>query len=446
MIVSGTKQCLMDQLLVSMNKSKSAKEGFGLADFLRCSVIEEDTVSAMEEELPSVIVGSCCRSCKSTKPFQSGSDSSRSCSDCGAVNQDCELVSLTHTKACPSIDDPTTTADEVRDVNHLGGVETASQTVRRHVVDCAASTLSVRAKRRLGVAQADAEIKRRAVQDHRATIKVSQASERFNRAVQIAIHKFFSGVKAHETLQSLVRKTAFDVILKNQAHQECCDPSTCDLHVADTSAAIFALVLIRVLAEDASVAHGALAEVGKLELLRIVDSANSAICHQEGGVAVSKATQGIRLTLATTDITIPCTGAVPTGLLIAKTESTDSLASKTVFSIRDSIWASYNLIRFSSSLRDYTLRALGSGMLETWVDSLSLSADLTAAILLASCARMRAQTSSVASSVLTSDVTKTEKQLQTASNSSKVSAYVVEAVSNEVRGHLDVEVYEHDDL
>lgn len=446
MLVSSTRVSVMDMLIYKMSRPKGPSEGFGICDFLRKTKIDEDATLVEDEELPSYLIGKCCRACQSTKPFQRGSDSSLSCTDCGVVNQNAEFVALTHTKACSAADDPTTTADEVRETQHMGGVETSSQTVNRHSLDCSASSLSIRAKRRLGVGQADAEVKRRAVQDHRATIKVSQASDRFNRSAQLAIHNFFASNPAHETFQSLVRKTAFNVILRNQQHGDYCNECTCDLHVVDVPAAVFALVLIRVLAEDASVLPSSNVEVGKLDLLRLVDSANSTVRRQGAAMVVSKATQGIRLTLATQDITVPCTGSTPTGVAIAKTESTESLSSKPVFGIRDSVWASYNLARFSSSLRDHTLRSLGSGRLETWVVSVVLPTDLTAAVLLAACAAVRKKNSHVASPVLTSDVVKTQTQLESVSKASKVSSCVVETMKTQVLECLEVEAQEDDEL
>ena len=443
MIVSSQNQSIFDRLVDSFGAKREPRNGFCLAAFLR-RAMTHDNVTEIEEDTMCVMIGSCCRFCNSTTPFSRGEDSSQSCVDCGAVNEEHELVSLSHMKACAATDDPTTTGDNYSNIS-ADGVESAAQTVERHRLNAKVSSLPVHTKRRLKIGRAEAEVKRQAIQDHRKSVKINQASDRFNRAVQLAIHKFFDGVSAHDSIQSHIRKSAFEIIIRNQTHAEFCDPATCDLHVCDVPAAVFSAVLVRVTCENMISSSSAFPDVGKLDILRILDSANATVRHQEGGVVISKATQAIRLTLATSDCSIPCTGVNTTTTSFTKTDSAESLSSKPVFAIRDAIWAEYNLCKLSPALRDHTLRCLGTGRLETWISCTTFSSDVTAAVLLVACAALRKEKSLQQSPALSSDVEKTSRQLDATCSASRVSRSLLTAMTTEVREYIDVSTLEDDD-
>lgn len=448
MLVVGKKPSEFDHIWNKYAARKGAREGFGVGDkYLQQDTKYEDDV-LMEEDTACFIVGARCRACRSTKGFARGTDSSQSCVECGVVNEEREFVSLSHVKACPASDDPTTTADDSHTVSYGScSVEAASQTTSRHAYDAGGSLLSTRAKRRLGVTHAASEVKRQAVQDHRANVKVSQASDRFNRATQLALHKFFQTVSAHESLLSHIRKTAFDVIVRSQEHAQICDPTTCDLNVTNAPAGVFAVMLVRVLCENLAQSRAsAIPEVGKLDLFKLIDAANGATLRQDRGITVSRTIQAITLTLAMTDTTSACrAGKATQTLTLTNSPSVKSCTDKPIYALRDAVWASYNLLHFSSSLRDHTLRCLGTGCIESWLRTSTFSCDVSASVLLAACAEIRMQHDSN-STIRRRDAQMTATHVEATSKACQVASSLVAGMSKQVVQYLDCMMHDDDEL
>lgn len=373
----------MDTIIGKMNKSKGPNQGFGIADHLRAPPPEDEVMEPVCE--------TGCRSCGGIGTFHRTPEG-ESCTSCGAVSPSQKIVSLSHTKACALLDDPTTTADDARPDCVPIGFESAQEATARHYYEAGGSSLSARTRKRLGCCGAEGELKRQVVAKYRESIQVSTESMRSNRAVQIQLQNIFDKAGlVHEKVLEHIRRTAYETIIRSQMHVDVCKSESCDLTLHDIAAQTLAATFVRVLCEQLVHTLGQSdhpligAEVGKIDFLRLIDVANLSSGNQNG-VAVARATQAVRLNLAARGPPQPCVAAGLMAQPVSKSDSMESLSDSPIFSVRNSVWAFTKTGCLSAELRDHCLRIVSSGSIDHWLRSVALPADVLAAVLLAVCA------------------------------------------------------------
>lgn len=394
MILCGAKVSTLDQIMSTMQTRKGPTAGYGLADHLRKTHIYEDEETAIFMEVGCHACGAIATLCK-TK------DGSESCVACGVVRNGQKLVALSHSKACSQQDDPTTCADDPRIEHTPSGFESPNDAAARHYYEAGGSSLSGRARKRMGCCSAENRVKRQAVKDYRRHISVSAATLRLNRAVQIQLHTIFeqAGV-VHEQVLGHIRRTAYDVIVRSQAHVDICPESDCDLNLSNIAAQTLATTLVHVICEQLGHTMGKSdhplyeSDVGPLEFMRLMDVANSCSGNQ-GGVAFARAMQGIRLNMCNSvneTCAPPCRAPkLYTTVSMESMESVDttssitstlSLSESPVFAVRNALWEYTKTARLTATLRDYCLRIVSSGSIDNWMRSVRVPCEVLAAIIL----------------------------------------------------------------
>jgi len=378
MILSGHKASVFDLILGRMDLKKGALQGFGIADHLRSP--------PREEREKDVVVGDGCMTCGGVNTFMKTMDG-ESCTACGTVSMAKKIVHGSHAKACCVLDDPTACGDEPKAETTPLGFESANDAALRHYSEAGGTTLSTRTRKRLGCCSAENSVKRQAVKDYRSQISVSPDVLRLNRAVQIQLQGIFekSG-KVHDRLLEHIRRTSFQIIARAHAHVDVCFQEACDLSLAEIAAQTLASTFVKVLCEQLSFCQGqsdfALSgvEVNRLDFLRLIDCANS-FAGNQSGVCVSRATQAVRLNLATAGPPQPCCN-VGHPVEVVKSSSMDSLSGSPVFTIRDSLWNFTKTGHLPSHIRDYCLRIVSSGSITHWLEAVPLPPNVIAAVLL----------------------------------------------------------------
>ena len=400
MILFGAKVSTLDHIMSLMKSRKGPSTGYGLADHLRNLQIREDEETAVFLEVGCHACGAIATLCK-TK------DGGESCVACGAVRNGQKLVSLTHNKACSQQDDPTTCADDPRTNVVPVGFESPNDAAARHYFEAGGSSLSGRARKRLGCCSAENRVKRQAVKDYRQHIAVSASTLRLNRAVQIQLHAIFEQAgPLHEQVLSHIRRTSYEVIVRSQAHVDLCAEVDCDLDLSNISAQTLATTLIHVICDQLRHTMGDpdhplyTYDVGTMELTRLMDVAVSYSGNQ-GGVAFARAIQGIRLNMcnsANGSCAPPCKGpkmlttlsmesmdSVESNMSAVSTTSTTSTASLSgspIPYVRNSMWEHTQNYSLTTSLRDYCLRIVASGCIDNWIRSVCVPHEVLGAVLL----------------------------------------------------------------
>lgn len=328
-----------------------------------------------------------CQQCGSIGTLLKTKDG-ESCGNCGTVSFCQKIVASNHAKACSVLDDPTACGDDPRADAMPIGFESAPDAASRHYLEAGGSSLSTRKRKQLGCCSAENTIKRQAVADHRARISVSADTLRLNRAVQIQLDAIFQKAgPTHERVLQHIRRTAFQLIFRAQAHSDVCDQAGCDLSLSDVAAQTLAATFVKVLCEQLSYTQGqsdyplAGVEVNRLDFLRLIDCANSYTGNQSG-VSISRATQAVQLNLAAPH-TQPCAPCGVGGISVVKSDSMDSLSGSPIFEIRNSLWNYTKTGALPAALRDYALRIVSSGSVDHWLRSVNLPPSLLATVLLA---------------------------------------------------------------